>query len=168
MPVTNLEELFVHELKDVLDAERQITRALPKMAKAADSEDLSAAFEEHLEVTEQQIERLEKVFKIIDKAAQGKHCAGMEGLIKEGSELIKEEETSPALDAAMICAAQKIEHYEIAAYGSLVEYAKLLELDDAVELLQETLAEEKETDEKLTGIASELNLVAQEQTADAE
>ena len=102
-------------------------------------EELVAAFEEHLEVTEQQIERLEKVFKIVEKAARGKHCAGMEGLIKEGSELIKDEDSSPALDAALICAAQKVEHYEIAAYGSLVEYAKLLELDDAIELLEETL-----------------------------
>jgi ferritin-like metal-binding protein YciE len=163
MAVTNLEELFVHELKDILDAERQITKALPKMAKAAESEELAAAFEEHLAVTEEQIGRLETIFKSLDKAARGKHCAGMEGLLKEGEELIKEEEPGPALDAAMICGAQKVEHYEIASYGSLVEYAKLLGMDDAVELLQQTLAEEKETDEKLTQVASELNLVAQEQ-----
>jgi|SRR5438874_5891949 len=166
MPITNLQELFVHELKDILDAERQITKALPKMAKAAESEELAAAFEEHLAVTEEQIERLETIFKSLDKAARGKHCAGMAGLLEEGNELIQEEETSAALDAAMICAAQKVEHYEIASYGSLVEYAKLLGMDDAVELLQQTLAEEKETDEKLTGIASELNLVAQEQVAE--
>ena len=164
MAVTNLQELFVHELKDVLDAERQITKALPKMAKAAESEELAAAFEEHLAQTEQQIERLETIFKNLDKAARGKHCPGMEGIIKEGEEMIKEEDAGPTLDAAMIAGAQKVEHYEIASYGTLVEYAKLLGLDDAVELLQATLAEEKETDEKLTQIASELNLVAQEQT----
>jgi ferritin-like metal-binding protein YciE len=165
MSISNLEDLFVHELRDVLDAERQITKALPKMMKAATSEDLKAAFEEHLAVTEEQIGRLENVFKTLGKAARGKHCAGMEGLLKEGDELIKEEEPSAALDAALICAAQKVEHYEIAAYGSLATYAELLELEDAVDLLGETLNEEKETDEKLTNIASSLNLVAQEQEA---
>jgi ferritin-like metal-binding protein YciE len=166
MSVTNLEELFVHELKDILDAERQLTKALPKMAKGAESEELAAAFEEHLSITEEQVGRLETIFESLDKAARGKHCAGMEGLVKEGSELLKEEEAGPALDAALICAAQKVEHYEIAAYGSLVEWAKLLGMDDAVELLETTLAEEKEADEKLTSIASELNLVAQQQAAE--
>jgi ferritin-like metal-binding protein YciE len=162
MSVTNLEELFVHELRDTLDAERQLLKALPKMAKAATSEELKAAFEEHLSVTEEQVGRLETIFKKLDKAARGKHCPGMEGLVTEGAELIEEEEPSVALDAALICAAQKVEHYEIAAYGSLATYAKLLGMDDAVELLETTLAEEKETDEKLTAIASELNLVAAE------
>jgi ferritin-like metal-binding protein YciE len=166
MSVQNLEDLFLHELKDILDAERQITKALPKMIKVAESEELQAGFEEHLAVTEEQIGRLETIFKSLDKAARGKHCAGMEGLLKEGDELIKEEEPGPALDAALICAAQKVEHYEIAAYGSLAEWAKLLGMDDAVELLEITLAEEKETDEKLTNVASELNLVAQEQAAE--
>jgi ferritin-like metal-binding protein YciE len=165
MSISNLEDVFVHELRDVLDAERQITKALPKMMKAATSEELKAAFEEHLAVTEEQIGRLESVFKTLGKAARGKHCAGMEGLLKEGDELIKEEEPSAALDAALICAAQKVEHYEIAAYGSLATYAELLELEDAVDLLGETLNEEKNTDEKLTNIASSLNLVAQEQEA---
>ena len=166
MSLKTLEDLFLHELKDVLDAERQITKALPKMAKAAESEELKAGFEEHLGQTEEQIGRLETIFENMGKAARGKHCAGMEGLITEGDELIKEEEPGPAVDAALICAAQKVEHYEIAAYGCLVEYAKLLGMDDAVELLQTTLAEEKETDEKLSSIASELNLVAQEQAAE--
>jgi ferritin-like metal-binding protein YciE len=166
MAITNLEELFMHELKDVLDAERQITKALPKMAKAAESDELRAAFEEHLEVTEAQVERLETIFKSLDKAARGKHCKGIEGIIKEGEEVIKEEDASPARDAALIAGAQKVEHYEIASYGCLVEYAKLLEMDEAVELLETTLSEEKETDEKLTSIASELNLVAQEQAAE--
>ena len=161
MSIENLEDLFLHELKDILDAERQITKALPKMAKGAESEELKAAFEEHLSVTEEQIGRLETIFQSMDKAARGKHCAGMEGLLKEGSDMLKEEESGPALDAALIAGAQKVEHYEISAYGTLVEWAKLLGMDDAVELLQTTLAEEKETDEKLTSVASELNLVAQ-------
>jgi ferritin-like metal-binding protein YciE len=166
MSITNLEELFVHELRDTLDAERQLLKALPKMANAATSEELQAAFEEHESVTETQVERLETIFKSLGKAARGKHCPGMAGIVEEGNQLITEEELGVPLDAALICAAQKVEHYEIAAYGSLVEYAKLLELDDAVDLLQTTLAEEKETDEKLTAIASELNLVAIKQAAD--
>ena len=166
MSVENLQELFVHELKDILDAERQITKALPKMAKGAESDELRAAFEEHLAVTEEQIGRLETIFESLDKAARGKHCPGMEGLIKEGSEMLKEEDPSPTLDAALIAAAQKVEHYEIAAYGTLVEWAKLLGMDDAVELLQQTLAEEKETDEKLTTVAAELNLEAQHQAGE--
>jgi ferritin-like metal-binding protein YciE len=161
MSTKNLDELFLHELKDILDAERQITKALPKMAKAAENEELKAGFEEHLAQTEEHIGRLETIFQSLDTAARGKHCNGMEGLLKEGEEMIKEEETGPVLDAAMIAAAQKVEHYEIAAYGTLVEYAKLLGMDEAVELLHTTLEEEKQTDEKLTQVASEINLVAQ-------
>jgi ferritin-like metal-binding protein YciE len=148
-----------------LDAERQLVKALPKMSKAATSEKLKAAFDEHLGVTEVHVERLETIFGSLDKAARGKHCMGMEGLVKEGSELIKEEEPSAALDAALICAAQKVEHYEIAAYGSLATYAELLQLEEAKELLGATLDEEKETDETLSTIAANLNLVAQEQEA---
>jgi ferritin-like metal-binding protein YciE len=166
MSVTNLEELFEHELRDVLDAERQILKALPKMIKAAESEELKAALTEHEGVTEEQVGRLETIFKTLGKAARGKHCKGMEGLLAEGSDMIKEEETSPTLDAAMIGAAQKVEHYEIAAYGTLVEYAKLLGMDEAVEFLSATLAEEKEADEKLSSVASELNLAAQAQSAE--
>jgi ferritin-like metal-binding protein YciE len=166
MSIESLQDLFVHELKDILDAERQITKALPKMIKAAENEDLQAALEDHLHVTEEQIGRLETIFESLDKAARGKHCPGMEGLLKEGEEMIKEEDTSSHLDAAMICAAQKVEHYEIASYGTLVEWAKILGMDNAVELLEATLAEEKEADEKLTEIASEINLVAQEQGAE--
>jgi ferritin-like metal-binding protein YciE len=162
MSISNLEDVFVHELRDVLDAERQILKALPKMIKAATSEELKAAFEEHLSVTESQVDRLETIFKGLDKAARGKHCAGMEGLIKEGEELIKEEEPSVAVDAALICAAQKVEHYEIASYGCLSTYAEQLGMSEARELLEETLAEEKETDVKLSELASSLNLVAQE------
>ena len=119
MSVTNLEELFEHELRDTLDAERQILKALPKMIKSAESEDLKAALTEHKSVTEEQVGRLETIFKSLDKAARGKHCKGMEGLLAEGSDMIEEEERSPTLDAAMIGAAQKVEHYEIAAYGTL-------------------------------------------------
>jgi ferritin-like metal-binding protein YciE len=162
MGMENLEDLFVHCLRDTLDAERQLAKALPKLAKASTSEGLRAAFEEHLAVTEEQIGRLETIFKSLDKAARGKHCPGMEGLITEGDELIKEEEPGVPLDAALIGAAQKAEHYEIAAYGTLATYARLLGMDEAVELLEATLAEEKEADEKLTAIASELNLVAAE------
>ena len=163
MSVKNLDELFEHELRDTLDAERQIVKALPKMAKAATSEELAAAFEEHKAVSETQIERLETIFKGLGKAARGKHCHGMEGLLKEGESLIKEEAPGPALDAALIGAAQKVEHYEIAAYGTLATYAKLLENDDVLALLVETLEEEKQTDETLTGLASEINLMAEQE-----
>jgi ferritin-like metal-binding protein YciE len=166
MAVSNLEELFVHELRDVLDAEKQILKALPKMAKAAESEELRAAFEEHKAVTEMQVERLETIFQSLGKAARGKHCHGMEGLLKEGEEMIKEEESGPVLDAAMIASAQKVEHYEIAAYGTLATYAKLLEDEEAVDLLGQTLDEEKETDETLTQIAAEINLVAEHKAAE--
>jgi ferritin-like metal-binding protein YciE len=166
MSMSNLEELFVHELRDVLDAEKQILKALPKMAKAAESEDLKAAFEEHREVTQQHVERLETVFESLGKAARGKRCKGMEGLLAEGEEMIKEEDPGPVLDAALIGAAQKVEHYEIAAYGTLATYAKLLEMDEAVDLLGQTLDEEKETDEKLNQIASEINLVAEQEPAE--
>lgn len=162
MSIASLEDLFIHELRDVLDAERQLVKALPKMAKAASDEQLKAAFEEHLSVTETHVERLQTIFETVDKAARGKHCSGMEGLVAEGEELIKEEDPGAPLDAALICAAQKVEHYEIAAYGSLATYANLLGNTKAEELLQATLDEEKETDEKLTSIASNLNLVAQE------
>jgi ferritin-like metal-binding protein YciE len=165
MSITNLEELFVHELKDVLDAERQILKALPKMIKAATSEELQAALEEHQGVTETQVERLETIFDSLGKAARGKHCVGMEGLLEEGSELIKEEEPSAALDAAMICAAQKVEHYEMAAYGSLATYAKLLGMDEAADLLETTLEEEKEADAKLSAVAEDLNLLAEQKAA---
>jgi ferritin-like metal-binding protein YciE len=160
MSLGNLEDLFEHTLRDTLDAERQILKALPKMIKGAESEELKAGLEEHRAVTEQQVGRLETIFESMGKAARGKHCAGMEGLLTEGEELIEEEEPSPARDAALIGGAQKVEHYEIAAYGCLVEYAKLLGMDDAVELLKATLDEEKDADEKLSEVAASLNLVA--------
>ncbi|MEX2317255.1 MAG: ferritin-like domain-containing protein [Pirellulales bacterium] len=166
MSVKSLDDLFLDELKDTLDAEKQILKALPKMIKAAESEELKSAFEEHLGVTEEHVNRLESVFEMLDKAARGKHCTAMEGLLKEGAELIEEIEEGPTRDAAMIGAAQKVEHYEIAAYGTLVAYAKLLGMDNAVDVLHSTLVEEKEADEKLTDVASEINVVAQEQGAE--
>jgi len=148
-----LMELFVDELKDIYWAEKHLTKALPKMAKAAQSEELKASFEEHLEVTEGQIERLEEVFSIIDMKPAAKKCEAMDGLVKEGEELMSEFKGSPAIDAALIAAAQKVEHYEIATYGTLRTYARLLGYDEAADLLQATLDEEAETDENLTALA---------------
>jgi len=145
----SLRETFVEELKDLYDAEKQLLKALPKMAKAAQHEELKAAFETHLEETQNHIQRLEEVFEAFGETAKGKKCKAMQGLVEEGQDLIDEEEG----DAALICAAQKIEHYEIASYGSLRTWAEMLEEDEAVDLLQETLDEEKATDEKLTEIA---------------
>lgn len=167
MNIENLNDLFLHELKDIYDAEKRILKALPKMAKKATHEELRTAFEEHRSATENQVDRLERIFKSLDKPARGKKCLGMEGLIKEGDELLKEDRGAP-LDAGMIAAAQKIEHYEIATYGTLVTWAKLLELEDAAELLEQTLTEEKDTDEKLTSIASQINLEAEEEGEEEE
>jgi ferritin-like metal-binding protein YciE len=158
MKLDTLESLFVTELKDLLSAEKQLVKALPKMAKGATSEALKAAFEEHLEQTKGQVERLEKVFKIVGKAARAEHCKAMEGLIEEGSELLEEDGDPAVKDAALIGAAQKVEHYEISGYGTARTLAELLGLDEAAELLQETLDEEKQTDENLTKLAmSEVN-----------
>jgi ferritin-like metal-binding protein YciE len=147
--MSNLRETFIEELKDLYDAEKQLLKALPKMSKAAEHEDLKEAFDSHLEETQEHVSRLEQVFKIFDETPKGKKCKAMEGLVAEAKELIEEDEG----DAALICAAQKVEHYEIASYGSLVSWGKLLGEDEAVELLEETLNEEEATDEKLTGVA---------------
>jgi ferritin-like metal-binding protein YciE len=153
MQIDNLEKLFIDMLKDTYNAEKQIVRALPRMAKAATNDELREAFTTHLRQTEKQVERLEKVFKEVGKPAQGKRCAGMEGLLEEGKELLEEDVDEEVLDAGMIGAAQKVEHYEIAAYGTLKTYAQLLGHDQAVGLLEETLKEEKEADRILTQIA---------------
>jgi len=145
----SLRETFVEELKDLYDAEKQLLKALPKMAKAAEHEELKAAFESHLEETQTHVQRLEEVFEAFGETAKAKKCKAMQGLVEEGQDLIDEEEG----DAALICAAQKIEHYEIASYGSLRTWAEMLDEAEAVDLLQETLDEEKATDEKLTEIA---------------
>jgi ferritin-like metal-binding protein YciE len=148
-----LDELFHDTLKDVYFAEKKILSALPKMAKAAQSRDLAAAFEKHKKQTEAQVQRLEKVFEIIDEKPQGKKCPAILGLVEEGEEIIEEFEDSPALDAGLLGAAQAVEHYEISRYGTLKAWARELGLDDAVGLLEETLEEEKDTDATLTEMA---------------
>ncbi len=153
MQIDNLEKLFHDMLKDTYNAEKQILRGLPRMAKAATNDELREAFNTHLRQTEKQVERLEQIFKEIGKPAQGKRCAGMEGLLEEGKELLEEDVDDDVLDAGMIGAAQKVEHYEIAAYGTLKTFAKLLGHDRAVGLLEQTLNEEKEADRILTEIA---------------
>lgn len=158
--MSTLRETFLHELMDVYDAEQQILKALPKMSEAAEHEELKEMFEEHLEETEGQVERLRKVFEVIGEKAKAKKCKGMQGLIKEGEDAINEEMG----DAALIASAQKVEHYEIATYGSLHSWARLLGEDDAADLLEETLDEEEATDEKLTQIAeSAINVEEKEE-----
>jgi ferritin-like metal-binding protein YciE len=148
-----LNELFHDTLKDIYFAEKKILVALPKMAKAAQSRDLAAAFEKHKKQTEGQVARLEKIFRIIDEKAQGKKCPAILGLVEEGEEVIEEFEGSPALDAGLLGAAQAVEHYEISRYGTLKAWARELGLNDAVSLLEETLEEEKNTDATLTEMA---------------
>ncbi|MER9326674.1 ferritin-like domain-containing protein [Mesorhizobium sp. M0488] len=145
-----LEDLFYDGLKDIYYAERKILTALKKMAKGAESSELTAAFEKHREETEDQVERLQQVFEIFGKRAQGKTCPAIDGIIEEGQEILEEFEEAPALDAGLVAAAQAVEHYEIARYGTLVTWAGLLGLKDAIPLLEQTLEEEKATDEALT------------------
>jgi ferritin-like metal-binding protein YciE len=146
----SLDDLLVHELQDLYNAEGQIVRALPKMIKAANHPELRAAFEEHLEQTEGQIERLEQAFKLLGMPAKGKKCDGMAGLLEEGKKMMEEDAEPAVMDAALISAAQKVEHYEIASYGCLRTYAQLLGYDEAVRLLEQNLAEEEAADQKLT------------------
>jgi ferritin-like metal-binding protein YciE len=148
-----LDDLFHDSLKDVYFAEKKILAALPKMAKAAQSEELSAAFEKHEQETEGQVERLEQVFAIIDETPRGKNCPAILGIIEEGKEVMDEYKNSPALDAGLLSAAQSVEHYEISRYGTLIAWANELGLEDAVPLLEATLEEEKSTDEALTRLA---------------
>jgi len=154
--VKTMEDLFLEEIRDLLDAEKQITKALPKMAKAAQSEELIDAFTEHLEQTRGHIERLEQIFSEIGAKSGGVKCAGMEGLIKEGEEMVSLTEAGPVRDAGLIAAAQRVEHYEMAGYGAARTFAQLLGRTEAAELLQETLDEEKETDQNLTDIAESM------------
>jgi ferritin-like metal-binding protein YciE len=157
MSVSSIQELLIDELKDIYSAEKQITRALPKMAKATTSDELKQAFQSHLEETKGQIERLDKIFEILGKAPRGKTCHGMQGVLEEGSEVIEETEKSAVRDAALISAAQRVEHYEMAAYGAVREYARILGQKEIAGLLEETLAEEKAADTKLTSIAKSVN-----------
>lgn len=153
MAVKNIEELFIHELSDIYSAEKQLTKALPRLARAADAEELSAAFEAHLEETNGQIERIDQVVEVLGIKLKRIKCAAMEGLVEEGKEVIDSIDKGPLRDAALIGGAQKVEHYEIASYGTLCALAKQLGYTDALRLLKETLEEEKATDEKLTMLA---------------
>lgn len=163
---TMLRELFIEELKDIYWAEKHLVKALPKMRKAATSEDLASAFEEHLAVTENQVARIEQVFEMMDMTARAKKCEAMEGLVKEAQNIIEElPKGSSVRDAGLIIAAQKVEHYEIAAYGSLVQLAKTMGETEISDLLAETLEEEKQTDMLLTELAvTSINIEADEET----
>ena len=166
MTVESLRDLYLEQLQDLYNAEQQLIKALPKMAKAANSEELKAAFEEHLEVTRGQAERIESICEKMGEKATGKKCKAMEGLVKEGSEVIEEDMSDELKDAALIAAAQRVEHYEIAGYGCVRAYANKLGDEEAANLLGQTLDEEKEADETLNGIAEQLNLDAGSETAD--
>ena len=153
MKLETLEKLYVDELRDIYNAENQLLKALPKMAKGASSPDLKNAFETHLRQTESHVERLEQIFAELDESPKGKTCHAMKGLIEEGSEILKEDGEESVLDAGIIVAAQKVEHYEIAAYGSVRTFARLLGQEKAAGLLQSTLDEESETNESLNQLA---------------
>jgi ferritin-like metal-binding protein YciE len=153
MELETLKDLYIHELKDLYSAEKQIMKALPKMVKAATNKQLAAGFKEHLEQTKEQVARLEKILASHDESTRGPKCEGMEGLIKEGEEMIEEDAEDEVRDAGLIAAAQRVEHYEIAGYGCARTYAELLGDSDGAELLQTTLTEESDTDKKLTNLA---------------
>ena len=166
MNTNRLKHLYVEELKDIYSAETQLTKALPKMAKAASDPDLRAGFESHLEQTQEHINRLEQIFKALSESPKGKKCKGMEGLIAEGAEMIEEDIPDDERDAGLISAAQRVEHYEIAAYGCVRTYANLLGEGEAAELLGQTEQEEKETDQKLTDLAKNINIQAESDDQD--
>jgi len=160
--INTLEDVFIEQLRDLYNAENQLIKALPKMAKAAHSTELKKGFEHHLEQTKEHANRLKEIFEKLDKAPTGKTCKAMKGLVEEGAETIEEKATPKAKDAALIAAAQRVEHYEIAGYGSVRTYARLLGHDQAAETLQTTLNEEAETDKTLTKLAESINREAAE------
>lgn len=165
--VTTMDELFIEELRDLYDAETQLTKALPKMSQSATSDELRDAFEEHLEQTENQVERLKRIFELVGEKPTGRKCAAMTGLIKEGDDMVSDSDETAVRDAGLIAAAQKVEHYEISGYGSARTHAHILGNDEAVRLLGQTLQEEKETDEKLTQLAyGTINAEAASMTGD--
>jgi ferritin-like metal-binding protein YciE len=168
MQKESIRELYINELKDLYNAETQLVKALPKMAKASSSDELREAFEEHLRQTSEQVSRLEQIFEMIEEKPTGKKCAGMEGLVKEATETMREKYEDSVMDAALIGAAQRVEHYEIAAYGTVREFAELLGEDEHVPLLEQTLEEEKQTDEKLTQLAQDINAQAEETETESE
>jgi ferritin-like metal-binding protein YciE len=157
MKTKTLKDVYVDELRDLYDAERQLIKAIPKMAKAATSEDLHKGFEEHLEQTKGHASRLEQILQGLGEAVKGKRCKGMEGIVTEGGEVMSEDYEGAVMDAALITAAQRVEHYEIAAYGSVQAFATLIGETEAAGLLEQTLAEEKKTDEKLSELSDEIN-----------
>ena len=159
-----LKELYIDELKDLYSAENQLVKALPKMAKAASSDELRQGFEEHLEQTKGHVQRLEQVFKALGENPKGKKCKGMEGMVDEGAEVMGEDFAGALMDAALIGAAQRVEHYEIAAYGTVCAFAEELGETEQASLLTETLEEEKETDEKLTKLSQRINAQANDMT----
>ena len=160
MSVGSMDELFVDELKDLYSAEKQITRALPKLVKAATSDELRQAFQSHLEETNGHVQRLEKAFEILGKSPKGKTCVGMKGVLEEGAEVLEDTDKGEVRDAGLISAAQRVEHYEMAGYGAARNFAKLLGQDEIAELLEETLEEEKAADKKLTSISVQVNAEA--------
>jgi ferritin-like metal-binding protein YciE len=159
---SSLQDLYVDELRDLYNAETQLVKALPKMAKAASNDQLREAFQEHLRQTSEHVSRLEQIFEQLGEKASGKKCLGMEGLVKEGSETMKEDYLEDVKDAAIIGAAQRVEHYEMAGYGTVRAFAELLGETEHVSLLEKTLEEEKQADEKLTELAEEINPKASE------
>ena len=163
-----LKDVYVAELKDLYDAESRLVKAIPKMAKAASSEKLRSGFEEHLEQTRGHVDRLKEIFDAMGEKAGGKKCAGMMGIVKEGEEIMEEDFEGEVMDAALISAAQRVEHYEIAAYGCVRTWAELLGESEASALLEKTLEEEKETDEKLTELAEEINVQAKSESGEEE
>jgi ferritin-like metal-binding protein YciE len=161
--MNSLRELYVEELKDLYSAENQILKALPRMIRAASNSDLKRAFTQHERQTQQQVKRLDRIFKLLDESPRGKKCKGMEGLLEEGQELIKERPEPEVLDAGLIAAAQRVEHYEIAGYGTVRTYARQLGEEEQATLLQQTLDEEGETDKLLTSLAeSSINIEAEQ------
>jgi len=164
--INSLRELYIDQLRDLFDAENQLIKALPKMAKAASSDQLREGIEEHWEQTKGHAERLEQLFDGLGEKVKGQKCKGMEGVIKEGSETIAKDMDDDVMDAAIIAAAQRVEYYEIAGYGTARTYASLLGENEAAEVLEQTLTEEKETDHKLTQLAEEINLQAEEAGAE--
>lgn len=164
MQKDSLRDLYVDELRDLYNAETQVVKALPKMAKASSNDLLRQGFEEHLRQTSEHVSRLEQIFEQLGEKPSGRKCLGMEGLVKEGSQVIKEEYSDEVKDAGIISAAQRVEHYEIAAYGTVRTFAELLGEPEHVSLLDETLNEEKQTDVKLTQLAEEINTEARERS----
>lgn len=162
MKINSLRQLYIEQLRDLYDAENQLVKALPKMAENSNSDELREGFEEHLEQTRGHVERLEQIFEGLGEKPKGEKCKGMEGLVKEGSEILDEDMEEETKDAAIIGAAQKVEHYEISGYGTARTYANLLGEREAAELLEQTLEEEKETDAKLTELAEDINVQAAE------